>query len=254
MSTIEKTLNVSALVQDSNNRIANIKREQNSSVKSTARNLGFAGFALVGLLLLGTIVLQIITGAIALLVGFGAVALMLYAYRYLKMADPMIKQKMRNHVLKKMIEEAKNHKLETLSNMVIESGNRLKSARVARDQMGGFVNKINARVKESNQDSSHFDRKVEMAEKVEAAYEMVKLNVERAAHAHQSLEVKVRDYKEMAEFSDMVGDALKFANDSNGTKLEEMLGMEAFAVIEQDFHQAMVSVENSVADYDIDNR
>ncbi|WP_241910657.1 hypothetical protein [Enterovibrio norvegicus] len=253
LSTVTKSLNFTSLVEESNNRIADIKREQSSSVTGTARNLGFAGFALLGLMLLGTIMFQIITGVIALVVGLGAVALMIYAYRYLKMADPLIKQKMRNHVLKKMIEEAKTHKIETLTNMVIESGNRLNSARAARDKMGGFVNKINTRLKASNQESSNFDRKVEMTEKVELAYEMVKANVNRAANAHKALEVKVRDYKEMAEFSDMVGDALKFANDSNGNKLEEMLGMEAFAAIEQDFHEAMVSVENSVADYEIDN-
>ena len=56
----------------------------------------------------------------------------------------------------------------------------------------------------------------------------------------------------MAEFSEIVNDAMSFAK-SEKDSLENMLGMEAFAAIDQDFQEAMVTIENSVADYELDN-
>ena len=81
---------------------------------------------------------------------------------------------------------------------------------------------------------------------------MICNNVNEGGKAHQLLVSKVNEYKEMQEFTDIVSDAMSFTN-SQVNSLDEMLGMEAFAAIEQDFHTAMVSIENSVSDFDIDN-
>ncbi|SEG14167.1 hypothetical protein [Marinobacterium lutimaris] len=252
MPTTNPVLNIGALVEQSNDRIAQIKHEQGVKITDRARNLGFLAFCLVGVGLVGLMAFQIIAGTFALLVGFGGLAFMFYAIRYLKMNDKHIKQKMQNRVIANMIEEAKTHKIETLTNLVIDSRNRLDAAREARNKMGGYVEKIKARLNESDQDSSSYATKVQMAERVESAYEMVCGNVDRAGAAHKALTKKVEEYKEMAEFSDIVGDAMAFAKSNTGT-LDEMLGMEAFAAIEQDFQEAMVSIENSVSDFEIDN-
>ncbi len=247
-----RMLSLGNLVEQSNNQIAEIKREQGAQITATARNIGFVVFGLLGLFLVGFIALQIIAGTIALLVGLGGLAFMFYALRYLTMNDKHIKQKMRNRVIANMIEEAKTHKVETLTNLVLDSKERLDGARQARDKMGGYVGKVNAKLAEADTSSPHYKRMVKMSEQVEQAYELVKKNVERAGQAHKRLSTKVQEYKEMAEFSDIVNDAMAFAKSKTDT-LEEMLGMEAFAQIDQDFQEAMVSIENSVADYELDN-
>ncbi|KIF53431.1 MULTISPECIES: hypothetical protein [Vibrio harveyi group] len=252
MTETTKVLHLGSLVEQGNNQIAEIKREQNAPVTATARNIGFVAFSLVGVILAGFIALQIITGTLALLVGVGGMALMFYALRYLKMNDKHIKQKMRNRVIANMIEEAKTRKIETLTNLVIDSQTRLDGARAARDKMGGYVNKVKSKLAETDKSSSHYTRMCQMAEKVEKAYELVQQSVERAGHAHKNLSLKVKEYKDMAEFSEIVNDAMSFAK-SEKDSLENMLGMEAFAAIDQDFQEAMVTIENSVADYELDN-
>ncbi|CCN73272.1 hypothetical protein [Vibrio nigripulchritudo] len=253
MSTTSQTLSFHTIVEDSNKRIAKIREEKKSAVTTTARNLGFAGFIIVGLFLFGIIALQVISGALALVIAFSAAALLFYSYRYLKMADPMIKRKMRNHTLKKMIEEARTNKIETLTNWVITSEKRLEEARESRDALGGYVNRLDKKVSDSDKNASTYETKLRTLESVKQAYEVVVGNVQKAGEAHKQLKIKVAEYKDMAEFADMAKTALEMANASKGDALDEMLGMEAFAGIEQEFHQALISVENSVSDARIDN-
>ncbi|WP_339387892.1 hypothetical protein [Vibrio caribbeanicus] len=248
-----KSLSFRSLVEQSNNQIAEIKKEQGAQITETARNIAFIAFCILGVFLIGFIAMQVIVGTIAMFVGVGGMVIMFYALRYLKMNDVHIKQKMRNRVIENMINEAKEHKIATLTNMVIDSKQRLENAREARDKMGGYVQKVKARVEQSDRSSSNYSRMAEMSQGVEDAYHVVRRSVEKAAVAHKSLASKVAEYKDMAEFSDMVNDAMTYAK-SNTDSLEEMLGMEAFAAIEQDFHEAMVMIENSVSDYEIDNR
>ncbi|MBF9003601.1 MULTISPECIES: hypothetical protein [Vibrio] len=250
MST--QPLSLAQFVEQSNTRIAEIKKEKDAPINLKARNFGFALLCILGLVLASFIALQIIAGTVALLVGFIGIAVMFYGLRYLKMNDKHIKQKMRNHIVANMIEEARTHKIETLTNLVIDSKARLDGAREARNKMGGYVERIKAKLNESDKSSSSYQTKLNMAGRVEQAYSQVCINVEKAGEAHKALAKKVEDYKEMAEFSDIVGDAMAFANQNNDS-IDEMLGMEAFAAIEQDFQSAMVSIENSVSDYAIDN-
>ena len=251
--TATQNLNFATLVEDSNKRIAEIKNEQNAPVTATARNLGFLGFTLVGLMLLGTIVFQIISGVVALAVGVGTILAMIYGFRYLKAADPLIKQKMRNHVLKKMIEEAKTNKIETLSNWVLSSAEKLRVAREKRDQAGGLIEEFSQIAAKSDPNSANHATKLKMYEKSKKAYEIIQQQVEIAGIKHKELEVKVQDYKEMARLSDKFNNVMQILRGSDNQDLEEMLGMEAFAAIDEEFNNALVSIENSAADIAIDN-
>ncbi|MCY9874017.1 hypothetical protein [Vibrio barjaei] len=232
--------------------IQTIRNKQNEAITHKARNLGFMGFTLVGFFLLGMVALQIISGVIALIVAFGSIALMFYAFHYIKANDRRFRMMMRNRAVEKMIEEAREHKIATLSNMVIDSNNRLMKAREARNKLGGYVKTLQDRLKTSNPESSSYERKVTMAKSVEDAYKIVKQNVDTAAEAHKTLEVEVQDFKEMDEFTGIVTDAMKLAQ-ANSDPLEHMLGMEAFNAINNDFNQAMANIENSVSDFEIDN-
>lgn len=252
-SNTQTKLNFSTLVEESNSRIAEIKSEQDAPISAKSRNVVFGLMAVGGLMFAGAMVLQIITGIFALIFTVVAAVGLFLGLRFLKSADPLIKQWTRNIVLAKMIENAKKYKIETLTNLVIQSESQLKNARKARDKMKGYVNKVKQRLAESDKNATSYSQKLAMTEKVEQAYEIVEKNVEKAGLAHKNLKLKVDDYKDMAEFTDMASEALQFASANSGNQLEEMLGMEAFAAIESEFHEAMASIDNSVRDFEIDS-
>jgi len=239
-------------VQESNNQIAEIKKQQVAKITPTPRNIAFIVMTVGGLLFAGAMAMQIITGILALVFSVIAGVGLFLGLRFLKAADPLIKQHTRNYLLSKMIDNAKKYKIETLTQLVLTSEERLKKARKARDKMGGYVGKLQGKLEEAAQDAPSYNRKVEMTEKVKQAYDLVVRNVERAGEAHKSLSLKVTDYKEMAEFSNVAAEAMEFASANSGNKLEEMLGMEAFATIENEFHEAMATIDNSVRDFELD--
>lgn len=243
----------STFIDEGNQRLAAIKAKHSAPITPKARNFIGSGLVLASLFVVGFAAFQIITGAIALILSAIIIVCGFFGIRALIAADPLIKQKTRNYVLSKMIEEAKTMKLETITNLVLASGERLANARKARDDMGGYVNKLKMRLQQSDKTSSMYAQKVQMAQKVEDAYNTIVQNVEKAGKAHQLLTQKVRDYKDMDEFSDMANAALSFASNNGMSQLDEMLGMEAFGAIESDFCSAMAAIENSVGDYNLDN-
>ena len=243
----------SNIIEENNQRIANIKNEYAKPITGKIRNMIGAGLVLGSLFMVGFVALQIITGVLALV--FSAFMLIgaYFGIRALRAADPLIKQKTQNYILGKMIEEAKTKKTETLTNLVLKSGERLEAARVARDNMGGYVKTLQNRLQQSDKNSSMYPQKVQMTANVERAYETIVENVKKATTAHRLLSQKVDDYKDMDEFSDIAAMALRFASNNGLSQLDEMLGMEAFRAIESEFCTAMSAIENSVVDYQLDN-
>lgn len=246
-------ISFSDLMDKSNTTIETIKKKQKEPITTTTRNVGFLVILALGMMLLGSMILQIVSGILSLFLILGASVGLFYSIRFLKVSDPLIKQKIRNIVLKKMIEEARENNTVQLDNMVISSAQRLKLARDSRDKMGGYVQKLKSKLDKADKNTSNYTTKVQMVDKVENAYELICSNVDKAAKANKLFEQKVSEYKDMAEFTDIVSEAMGFAAETTGSKLEELLGLEAFSSIESDFNEAMVSIENSVMDYKIDN-
>jgi len=84
--------------------------------------------------------------------------------------------------------------------------------------------------------------------KVEAAYETVLLNLDKAKVANEEFEQKVQEYKDLDSFSQMAGEAMSVFDSSSNAKLEEMLSLEAFKHIDSEFNTAIISIENSARD------
>lgn len=237
--TKQSSLFTSALDQ-SNKAISEINELKSKPVTATKRNLVFAAICVASFLVIGMIGAQIITGALALLVAALVSATLLYGFRFLKQADPLIQQKTRNMLIKKMTEEAKKNKIETLDNLVIASSKRLNKSEIALKKMIGYVNKM-----ESNIDpaSSNADKKEKMLKEVTEIQDQMNLNYKNGMASHSKLKEKVADYKDMHEFSEIASEATAFALGNSDKDLSEMLGLAAFEQIETDFNEAMASVE-----------
>ncbi|MDO6525287.1 hypothetical protein Q4519_06275 [Motilimonas sp. 1_MG-2023] len=254
-SDLNISTSFASVLEKSNQAITEIREKQTSPITTKARNLAFVGLMVAGFLFLGLFLLQIIQGVVALFIAVGATLALFYGLRFLKSLDPLVKQKTQNFVLQKMIAEARENNTLQLDNLVLSSAQRLNQARQSRDKMGGYVKKLQSKLAQSTPATdNNYNVKADMLEKVENAYRIICANVDRAATLNKAFEKKVASYKDMAEFTDIVGEAMNFAAATSGNKLEEMLGLEAFAAIEGEFHQAMVSIENSVSDYEIDQQ
>lgn len=242
------------LMDSGNQRIAEIKALQNTKVTNSARNVGFVAMSTVGVMAFGLLFFQVVTGVIALGLSVAAILGLFYGFRFLKMADPLIKQKMNNKLLKSMFEEAKKNKIETLTQMLLTSNERLEVTKKSLDKMGGYVNRLKAKLDSSDKGSSSYSKKVELFNQVETVYDLMKVNTQTAIKKHKDLEEKVAEFKDMHEFTEIMTGAMEFANQSMDKKLEELLGFEAFASIEREFHEAVATVENSASNYSFENQ
>ena len=166
--------------------------------------------------------------------------------------DPLIRQKTKNFAIEKMIKEAQEHASAQLDNQVIQNCERLGRARASRDKMGALVEKLKSNIKPENVGKPMHTKKTEMLERVKKSYDIVITNVETAAKANKLFEEKVRDYKDMESFATIMGQALSCVGDSSN-KLDEMLSMAAFEQIDTDFSTALISIENSARDMQLDN-
>lgn len=241
------------MTDKSKDLIDEIKKKNEQGVSATPRNILFGIMIVAGLLFAGAMALKIVTGTIALVVTIIAGVGLFMGLRFLKSADPLIKQWTQNIVLAKMIENAKSYKIETLSNRVINSYNLLKEKREKRDNLKGFVSKLKRKLDESDKDASTYPKKVEMFESVSKGCDIVTKNVDIAGEVHKNLEKKVAEYKDMDEFTGIITNAMSLITENGGQKLEEMLSMEAFNEIENEFNTAMAQIDNSVRDFETDN-
>jgi hypothetical protein len=242
--------NFTDVQKESKEKIQEIKEEQGKKITATARNVFFGVLMFVAIIFAAIMALQIITGVFALVFSVIMLVGLFIGLRFLKSLDPVIKQKTRNIVLAKMIEEAQTRSIEQLDNMVIAGAKRLQQGRESRDKMGGYVKKLEGIIKTTNPEKDpYFEQKQNILTQVSSAYEANKDMLERAAKANKEFECKVKHHKGMAEFTKIAESALASIQ---GDKLEEMLGLEAFGAIDTQFNEAMVSLENSVADYNTD--
>ena len=242
-----------AVIQTENNqRIHAIEEFKNAPITRKAQLAATGGVIIGGGILATVFAAQIITGALAL-VTIGAVTIGgFFTLRFLKNADPLIQQKTRNHLLKKMYEEASERSIEQLTNQVLVNASKLKSGRQARDKMGAMVSNLRTKVQNLLPTSSNKQRMEETLAKLADAYEQVITNMDKAAHAHKDFEQKVDDYREMDRFNKEAGAVLEMFEANGGDKLSEMLTLEAFSSIDQDFSTAIISIENSSRDAKLD--
>lgn len=242
----------SSVLSENKKEMEKIDEFKNKPITTTTRNIIF-GCTVTGTLLFFILFAsQIITGVFALMftVVFGVGAL--FGIRFLKMADPLIKQKIKNKILEEMVNEARKNASRQLDNQVIINRTRLEAARDARNKMGAAVKRLKSMINPENKGKPSYEKKMEMLVKVEEAYNQVKGMLERGAEANRQFEEKVTEYKDMERFASEVNSAMAYFKGSGGKQLEDILSLEAFTHIEEEFNYALVTIENQTSDMEFD--
>jgi len=219
-------------------RIAEIKNLGNP-VSAKPQALAFVGVLLLGFFIIGMIGMQIITGAVAMVVAALAASFLFYGFRIMRKMDPLFKQKLNNELMKRMTEEAKKHKIETLDNMVLSSKERLDARYEAIKKLKGYKLTLEDKIKP---DDPNLAKKQEGLNVVITALENSGANYEKAKQMHSDLKDKVASYKDMHEFSEVMNDVTQFINGSE-SELEEMLSLAAFNEIDKDFNMALAAID-----------
>lgn len=243
--------NFKDIASSTQDKINELKEAKDKVFTTKNRNIVFVALLIVGLLAASVVAMQIITGAVAL--GFAAVVGvgLFFIFKNFDKLDPLVAQKLNNYILSKQIEEARKNNIIQLQNTVLARKQRLKEGRKARDEMGGYVQKLEQKVRASDPNSDPYHKqKVEMFDKIKSAYEANQAMLTRAAQANKEFEMQVEHYKDMEAFANIAGKATKAIKTDD---LENMLSLAAFDSIDDQFNTAMVELEGSVADYAVDN-
>jgi len=232
-------------------KINELKKFENAPITSTQRNLIFGGLFIFTLAFMVMFASAILSG-LAALIGVIVVGVVLFfGGRLMVAADPLIKQKTKNAVIKRMYQEAANNAIEQLSNQVLANVEKLKASREARDKMNALLKRMKSSLKPENIGKPIRIKKEETIKVIEAAYNTMCQNVDMAAEANKKFEQKVNDYREFNSFSELANEAMAYANKDD--KLSDMLSTHAFESIGMEFDSAIAKIENSAKDMALDN-
>lgn len=247
---MEQKSEFSLVKAENQERINQIETFKNAPISVKAQKVTTGVVVVGGVVMASVFAMQIISG-VAALVTLGVVGgAGYYATKVIKQADPFIQQKIKNKILEKMYEEASENAIMQLANQVIQNSAKLSDARKARDKMGAMVENLKSKVAKASEGNK--PRMKKSLEKISLAYESVKTNTEVAQKSFSIFEKKVEDYKEMDKFNKEAGAVLALFEKNGGDKLSEMLSLEAFDSIENDFNTALISIENSAHDANLD--
>lgn len=250
-ATVPKT-GFSSILDTNKQELARIEDFKNQKISNMPRLLAFSGLSVVGILVAGFLALQIITGVIALVVTAVACVGGFFGLKWLKHLSPVMKQKMKNKQLELMIEEAQKNAARQLDNQVITNSKRLSTARKSRNKMGAAIEKLKSKVDPAKKGSPMYEKKMDLIKRLEDAYLQVIENLDKGAKANAAFELKVQEYKEMKAFAEVAGEAMAMFEQSGSKQLEDMLSLESFDHIETEFSTALISIENSARDMQVD--
>lgn len=240
---MEQQVDFKKVLEKSEERIQNIKKERDTPTTNTTRNLVFGGVLVGTTLFAGMIFLQIITGIIVL----GAVGIFslgaFFVLKNFKKYDKLVAQKVKNHALSLQLKEAQANNIAQLKNTVLARKERLKEGINNHNKMGGYVEKLKQKIERACSEDPFIDQKKQTYERIHAAYLMNKDRLKKAKDSIDTFEKKVYHYEEMSEFTAMANKAMDtIANN----ELENMLSLAAFDSIDSEFCEAMVGLENAM--------
>lgn len=252
---MEETQNsLSGIISNTESKLHQIEAIKNKPINKSAQKIGIAVLFIFGLVMASILAMHIIAGVFALVLTAASAVGLWFGWSYVKRLEPAYQMKLRNHVMEKMMNEAREHAISQLNNEVKSRHARLVASREARNSMGAMISTMKSKLQSAREGSDVAIKMQTILNRVEPAYQIVCENLEKAAKANQQFEVKVQDYKDLKEYADMAGAAMAMFDSSESTKLQEMLSLESFRAIDTDFNTAIISIENSARDMAVDQQ
>jgi hypothetical protein len=235
------------------NSLSKIEKEYQEKIEelkkpSTAkRYLVFIGLV-IGLLFLASLVAnQIITGSIALIVGFVAVVLTIYGIKVLKNLDPVIERKLKNQQMKMLIEEAQKRTIETISNYVLALEEYNNYVKRLRNKVDALITKYEDKLRNTKDD--YLKREYEnLLNKLTKAKEAIEVIERNSAKKKEEFEKRLKIAREKYEFTKETKDIVNFLEKYADSSLDKMLVDTSLSTLDKEFNEITASIENLASD------
>ena len=205
------------------------------------------GGVIFGSLFLASLVAtHIITGALALAIAAIIVAAGYYGYKAIKIYDPLIQRKLRNDKMKRLIQEAQEKKIETLTAYVQYLDDYSKEAKTLRNKVDMLLEKYHQKAKDTEDEylKSEYQKLIDKLEKSKQAIETI---VKASRDKKEAFEKKLKIAREKFDFIKETRDIVSFLENSEN-ELDKILVDESLNQLEKEFLQISVTIENIAKD------
>jgi len=237
----KKLPSIKAIEKEYSEKIQNLKKN-----KSWLRYVIGGGVVFGSLFLASLVAAHIITGALAL--GLLAIVGVLgyYGYKAIKIYDPVIQKKMQNDKIRRLIKEAQEKKIETLTAYVQYLDEYLQEAKNLRNKVDMLLEKYTQKLNNANDEylKNEYQKLINRLEESKKAIETI---VEASKEKKEAFAKKLKIAREKYDFIQETQDIVSFLENSEN-ELDKMLVDESLNQLEKEFLQISVSIKNLAND------
>ena len=237
----KKLPSIKAIEQEYSEKIKDLKKN-----KSWLRYVVGGGVVLGSLFLASLVAAHIITGALALLLLGVVGALGFYGYKAIKIYDPVIQKKMQNDKIRRLIKEAQEKKIETLTAYVQYLDEYLQEAKNLRNKIDMLLEKYTQKLQKAEDDylKNEYQKLINRLEESKKAIETI---VQASKDKKEAFSKKLKIAREKYDFIQETQDIVSFLENSEN-ELDKMLVDESLNQLEKEFLQISVSIKNLASD------
>ena len=230
--------NLPSISQVQNEYRQKIEELKNPRTYTKKQILIASGVILGSLAVIGLVGSQVISGAIALAVAGVVGVVGFYGLKLIKNYDPVIQTKLANHAIQKLLEEAQEKTIETLTRYKIYLEQKKKYALELMKIADSKINKYQSKI-ESVKDEQLKNFYNDLLNKIQNAKNSIEKIVEKTSKIEKDFDRQLVIAKEMRDFTKDTKDILTFLN-QNG--IDKILATESLNTIENEFYRTLSEI------------
>jgi len=234
--------------------IQSIEKEYSQKIKEVKKNKSYLRYIISGGVIIGSLFLaslvaaKIITGALALAVAGIVLVLGYFGYKAIKTYDPLIQKKMQNDVMRRLIKEAQEKKIETLMAYVNYLDEYLKEAKNLRNKVDMLLEKYKGKRNSTTDEYliKEYDNLIKRLEESKNAIEKI---VKASKEKKEAFSKKLQIAREKYDFINETQDIVSFLQNSDNS-LDKILVDESLNQLEKEFLDISSTIKNLATDID----
>ena len=232
--------------------IQSIEKEYSKKIKEVKKNKSYlryivsGGVIFISLFLASLVASKIITGALALAIAGIIVILGYFAFKVIKTYDPLIQKKMQNDVIRRLIKEAQEKKIETLIAYVKYLDDYLNEAKNLRNKVDMLLEKYKNKRASTNDEFlvKEYDNLIKRLEESKKAIEKI---VKASKEKKEAFSKKLQIAREKYDFINETQDIVDFLQNSDSA-LDKILVDESLNQLEKEFLEISATIKNLASD------
>jgi len=229
-----------------------IEKEYSTKIKDIKKNRSYLRYLIAGgvvggsLFLASLVAAQIIKGAVALGIIGIIIILGFFAYKVIKNYDPLIQKKMQNDVMRRLIKEAQEKKIETLTAYVSYLDEYLKEAKSLRNKVDMLLEKY-IQKKSSTTDEYLIKEYENLIKRLEESKKAIEKIVKASKEKKEAFAKKLQIAREKYDFINETQDIVEFLQNSDNA-LDKILVDESLNKLEKEFLEISATIKNLASD------